>query len=159
MKAAIALVSGRPNSGKTACLLAVIARASARGLTCSGLVSHGLWNNGRKTGYMLEAVATGERRLLAEGHPDQEHTLFYGRFYFSQDIFAWGNTILGEAAGSGVVVVDECGPLEMNGSGLWPGMEYLILHHTGPLLISVRPSLQADLRRKIQSMHHRERHA
>ena len=39
----VALVSGCPNSGKTTYLRAVIARARSRGLTCGGLISHGLW--------------------------------------------------------------------------------------------------------------------
>jgi len=150
MKAAIAIISGRPNSGKTACLLAVIARARRLGLTCGGLVSHGLWNDGRKTGYMLEAVATGERRLLAESHPLDEADLTLDRFHFSGAGIAWGNAVLRHSRG--IVVVDEFGALEAEEGGLWPGIDYLLHNHRGSLLIAVRPALRRELLARIAAI-------
>ncbi|HNW58670.1 MAG TPA: nucleoside-triphosphatase [bacterium] len=149
---ALALVVGRPDSGKTAWLDAVVQRARSRGLQAEGLLSRGIRNNGRKSGFFLEDVASGERRLLAQERPDSERTLFYGRFYFAPATFAWGNAVLQACAGTGTVVIDECGPLELSGAGLWPGIRFLLRHHVGPILIAVRPGLQTEVRQKILSL-------
>ncbi|HPI72572.1 MAG TPA: nucleoside-triphosphatase [bacterium] len=173
----IALAVGRPNSGKTTWLAAIVQRARSRGLKIDGLLSHGLWVNGIKATYELEAVATGERRplarmnepatgdssldekninptagsLFAASAPDGKGSMITcGRFQFSRFAFDWGNKIL--RSSSGIIVIDEFGPLEASGNGLWPGIDYLLRHHTGPLLIAVRPSLQADLLQRIRTI-------
>ncbi len=172
----IALAVGRPNSGKTTWLAAIVQRARSRGIKTGGLLSHGLWVNGAKSEYELEAVDTGERRSLAclyeavPGNSSSENksinptarpipvvnaldgkelTITCGRFQFSRAAFDWGNKILRDS--SGMVVIDEFGPLEANGGGLWPGIDYLLRHHAGPLLIAVRPALQADLLQRIRT--------
>ena len=147
IKTAIALVAGRPNSGKTAYLTAVVRQARARGWPAGGLLSHGLWQEGMKTGYTLEEVSTGERRQLADGKPLDEEDLVLDRFHFSSAALVWGNAVLVKSAG--IVVVDEFGALESEGGGLWPGIDYLLRHHPGPLLIAVRPSLLRGLLERI----------
>lgn len=173
----IALIVGRPNSGKTAWLAAIVQRARSRGIETGGLLSHGLWVNGEKSEYELEAVATGERRPLAcmnkavpgssssdkkninptagpipvvNAPGGKELTITCGRFQFSRFAFDWGNKIL--RTSSGIIVIDEFGPLEASGGGLWPGIDYLLRHHAGPLLIAVRPSLQADVLQRIRAI-------
>ncbi|HNS72122.1 MAG TPA: DUF2478 domain-containing protein [bacterium] len=143
----IALVAGRVNSGKTAYLAAVVRRARARGWPAGGLLSHGLWQEGMKTGYTLEEVSTGERRQLADEKPLDEEDLVLDRFHFSSAALVWGNAVLVKSAG--IVVVDEFGALESEGGGLWPGIDYLLRHHPGPLLIAVRPSLLRGLLERI----------
>ncbi len=173
----IALAVGRSNSGKTTWLAAIVQRARSRGIKIDGLLSHGLWVNGAKAIYELEAVATGERRPLAcmneagMGGPSsdeksispparsiiavyppggKETTITCGRFLFSRTALDWGNMIL--RGSSGIVVIDEFGPLEARGGGLWPGIDYLLRHHAEPLLIAVRPALQADLMQRIRTI-------
>ncbi len=147
MRGAIALVSGPPDSGKTAYLAAVIEQARRRGLACSGLLSHGIRHDGVKTGFMLEAVGSDERRLLAAHHPLDPADLTLGRFHFSLEAIAWGNAVLRRSRG--VVVVDEFGALEAGGGGLWPGIDFLLQNHRGPLLIAVRPGLRVELLHRI----------
>lgn len=145
----IGLIVGRPDSGKTTYLDQVVRHARTRGICVGGLLSHGLWEEGLKKGFVLEDAASGARRILAGCRPEGDCTLLYGRFYFSPAAFAWGNAILAESAGIGLVVVDEYGPLEQQGVGLWPGIQALLNRHTGPLLLTVRPALRPGLHQRI----------
>ena len=100
---------------------------------------------------MLEAVATGERRLLADRHALDEADLTLGRYHFSGLTLDWGNLVLRRS--QGFVVVDEFGALEAEGGGLWPGIEYLLRQHASPLLLAVRSSLRTELQRRIQALY------
>jgi nucleoside-triphosphatase THEP1 len=148
----LALISGASNSGKTTYLDAVVRRALAKEATIGGLLSHGLWRDGGKAGFILESAATGERRQLADTRPLWEPRNRYGRFYFSPETIEWGNAVLETGAGSQLVVVDEWGPLELSGGGLWPGIDFLLRRHSGVLLITVRPGLLEDVRKQVHSM-------
>lgn len=146
----IALVSGKPDSGKTAYLQAVVQRAQRMGKNAGGVLSHGIWTDGRKTGFNLEIIPTGELYHLADEKRIWENAITYGRFFFDANVFKIAVEAIMAGSGSGLVVVDEFGPLEAAGGGLWPGIEYLLDHHDGCLVISVRPGLVAELMQRMQ---------
>lgn len=147
---AAALVVGPPNSGKSAYLQDVVELGRSRGKHVAGVISHGIWQEGAKSGFILEAVASGERRLFAVSEPRWQPILTLGRFYFSPGAIAWGNQTLLESTAAELVVIDEFGPLELEGGGLWPGIAFLLHNSPAPLLIAVRPSLTAAVLQRIK---------
>ncbi len=147
----IALVTGRPNSGKTAYLSALLQRAQRLGKSTGGVLSHGLWIHGDKRGFEVEIVASGEKHVLAGTDLQGTDTLRYGRFIFAAPVFERAVEALQESTGKEVVVVDEYGPLEQRDAGLWPGIAHLLRHHDGCLLISVRPALVHELVQRIRT--------
>ncbi len=146
----IALVTGRPNSGKTAYLQAVLQCARRLGRSTGGVLSHGIWTAGGKTGFILEIVATGEMHHLANDKNIFADAVSYGRFFFAANVFKIAAEAIKSGSGSNLVVIDEFGPVEAAGGGLWPGIEYLLRHHDGCLVISVRPALVEELKQRIK---------
>lgn len=138
---AAALIVGRPSSGKSTYLQRMVERGRSQGKNVGGVISHGIWQEGAKSGFILEAVASGEQRLFAASEPRWQPLMTLGRFFFSPGAIAWGNQTLMESTAAELVVIDEFGPLELDGAGLWPGIAFLVRHAQAPLLIAVRPSL------------------
>lgn len=148
----IALVVGPSNSGKTAYLESILRRSRLRGKFVGGLLSHGLWVNGDKSGFNLEMVASGAVHALATMEPHGANDLRCGRFYFAPAVLELAANELINCAGDRVVVVDEFGPLEAAGQGLWAGIDCLLRNHAGCLLIAVRPALLAELQQRIRAI-------
>jgi nucleoside-triphosphatase THEP1 len=146
---AAALIVGPSNSGKSTYLQNVVDRARSIERRVGGVISHGLWKDGAKSGFVLEAVATGEQRLFADSVARWQPLLALGRFHFSPEAIRWGITVLEESAAAELVVIDEFGLLELDGGGLWPGIEFLFRHSPAALLIAVRPSLVAAVKHRI----------
>jgi nucleoside-triphosphatase THEP1 len=147
----IALVVGGRDSGKTSYLEAVLHRARTLGKRGGGVLNHGIRALHEKTGFMLEVVATGDQYFLADNHRHSDTEIASGSFFFSPRTFEIAVEALKASSGADVIVVDEFGPLEKMGQGLWPGIEYLLHHHPGCLVISVRPRLLADLQKILHS--------
>jgi len=145
----IALVVGGRDSGKTSYLEFILHRARAQGKRVGGVLNHGIRPLHEKTGFNLEVVATGDRYPLADIHRHSETDIASGSFFFSPRTLTIAVEALKTGVGADVIVVDEFGPLEKRGQGLWPGVEYLLNNHPGCLIISVRHRLLADLQQII----------
>lgn len=138
----VVLVVGARNSGKTAYARALVARARAANRRVAGFLSEGEWQGGRKVGFHLQDVAVpGRRMLLASVEPGRGLELAVGPYHLSRAAFARADAELRRAAGADLVCVDEVGPLEVRGGGFAPALGFLLEHHTGILLLTVRPSV------------------
>jgi len=145
----MALVVGGRDSGKTSYLEFILRRARAQGKRVGGVLNLGIRPLLEKTGFILEVVATGDRYPLADRQRHSETDIASGSFFFSLRTLTIAVEALKASAEADVIVVDEFGPLEKRGQGLWPGIEYLLHNHPGCLIITVRHRLLADLQRII----------
>ena len=137
------IVTGATGSGKTTLVQAVVDRLRARGLRVAGIVAPGYVADGRRTGFDIVDLATGERMPLAreEEHVAGPHPR-WSRFAFSPEGLALGRKALGEdARGADVVVVDEVGPFELSGGGWASALDSLAASPAGVLLLVVRESV------------------
>ena len=144
------VITGATGSGKTTLASAVIDRLRARGARVGGILAPGLLEDGRRSGFDLVDLATGERVPLAReqagvsGPHDR-----WSRFAFSADGLGRGRRALAAAArGAEVIVVDEVGPFELSGGGWADSLDALSNGYTGALLLVVRESVVEAVRAK-----------
>lgn len=114
-------VVGDPGQGKTSCVSEVARRLREAGLQVGGIVQPAIVQGGRRVGYDLQDLATGERhpiaRLREDGRPGTP------RFVFEESGWAWAADRIRRARrDTDVLVVDELGRLEAIGAGHLPAI-------------------------------------
>jgi nucleoside-triphosphatase THEP1 len=137
------IVTGATGSGKTTLATAVVERLRARGSRVAGILAPGYLADGRRTGFDIVNLATGERKPLAreEARVVGPHAR-WSRFAFSTEGLAFGHKALAEdARGADVVVIDEVGPFELSGGGWAGALDALVAMPTGVMLLVVRESV------------------
>jgi nucleoside-triphosphatase THEP1 len=138
-----AIVAGGTGSGKTTLVTAVVEHLRARGVRVAGILAPGYLAGGRRSGFDLVNLATGERAPLAreEDHVAGPHSR-WSRFAFTPEGLALGHKALGEdARGADVVVVDEVGPFELSGGGWADALDALAATSSGTMLLVVREAV------------------
>ena len=137
------ILTGATGSGKTTLAGEVVERLRRAGVRVGGILAPGLLADGRRTGFDLVNLATGERADLAREHQDtRERHAQWSRFAFLAQGLALGERALGpDAGGADVVVVDEVGPFELSGGGWSASLDRLARAFTGSLLLVVRESV------------------
>jgi nucleoside-triphosphatase THEP1 len=148
--ARVTIVSGPRDSGKTRACSALAARFRAEGLSVGGVIAEAECNGGIKTAYSFLDLGAGSRALYARRapKPPSPGALSYE---FLPEGLAFGCAALRRAAAAlvDVLFVDEIGPLEMGGGGLWEPMREIASGFGGRIVLTVRPSLIADLRMRL----------
>jgi nucleoside-triphosphatase THEP1 len=137
------IVTGATGSGKTTLVTAVVERLRERGTRVAGILAPGHLADGRRTGFDIVNLATGERRPLAreEDRVAGPHPR-WSRFAFSAEGLALGHQALGDdARGADVIVIDEVGPFELSGGGWADALDALAATGGGRLLLVVRESV------------------
>jgi nucleoside-triphosphatase THEP1 len=139
----VVIVTGATGSGKTTLTRAVVERLKARGVRVAGILAPGFVADGRRTGFDIVNLATGEREPLArEGGRVAGRHPRWSRFAFSPAGLALGRKALAEdARGADVVVVDEVGPFELSGGGWADALDALAATSPGVMLLVVREAI------------------
>lgn len=134
------VLSGPVHAGKTTFLERAWARWSARGLACAGFLSPAVTDANGETGYDLLELPGGARRpyLRRRAGPGSERT---GPFVFVPAALERARAILRRAGGAGLLIVDEVGPLELRGGGLWPDLRDAVRRPEGTTLLVVREGI------------------
>ena len=142
---AIYLVTGTVHGGKTTYLAALVGLLKKRGLKIAGFLAPGSFSRNARSGYTLSDIASG-RELPMASAKEQEGWIRYRRFWFNPLAFIQGRDWVDSAlrANPDVLVIDEVGPMELEGSG-WS--ESLVAWSTQPVpvqLWSVRETLLSE---------------
>lgn len=119
------VVTGPPDIGKTAAIVAVAERLRAEGVPVAGIVQLGEVVEGRKVGFRLRDIASGEEAQLAS-RDKRGRGEFGTRFRFSEEGFRLGRKALARACAGGVLMIDELGPVELRGAGHMPAVRRAI---------------------------------
>jgi nucleoside-triphosphatase THEP1 len=143
------LLSAGSGLGKTTFLCDQLARLAAEGRSVGGVVSPAVFEQGRRIGYDLLDLRTGNRRLLARAVGPDSAAATVGVYRFDDQAMAAGNAAIIAAVQDGleIIAVDEVGPLEMRGGGWTPALEFA-LQKCLPgqhLVVTVRPTLADKL--------------
>jgi nucleoside-triphosphatase THEP1 len=148
--ARVTIVIGPRDSGKTRAALSLAVRYRADGLRVGGVIAEAGLEAGIKSAYSFLDLATGNRACYARRapYPPAPGALAYG---FIPEGLAFGCAALRRAAAERVDVmfVDEIGPLEMGGGGLWEPLREIASGFDGRIVLTVRPGLVADLRSRL----------
>jgi nucleoside-triphosphatase THEP1/energy-coupling factor transporter transmembrane protein EcfT len=112
----VVVVTGPGNGGKTSTTIALVDDLRARDAPIFGFVQPGDIVDGRKSGFRLRDVSTGEEVVLAT-QGERSEGEFGTRFQFSEEGFRLGREALSRSATGSVAIIDELGPIELRGQG------------------------------------------
>jgi len=138
----ILVLTGPVHGGKTTFLEGSLARWASRGFALGGFLSVAVTGGSGTPGYDLLELKTGRRHpyLRREGEPDAERI---GPFFFVPSTLERARSIIREAGPHELLIVDEVGPLELLGGGLWPVLrEALTLPGMRCLLVARKEILE-----------------
>jgi nucleoside-triphosphatase THEP1 len=140
----IFVLSGPVHGGKTTFLERSLPRWAGRGLACGGFLSVAVTDLTGAKGYDLLEIRTGRRHpyLRGDGGPDAERT---GPFFFVPETLGLARTIIREAGPGDLLIVDEVGPLELRGGGLWPALRETAGRPGRKILLVVREEILEDV--------------
>ena len=134
------ILTGPRRSGKTTLLRGAATSWKKRGLSFGGVLSLAVGPPEDVSGYDIFNLNTGEvfPFLRREGRREWEKA---GRFAVLPGAVATASEILLRVSSENPVIVDEAGPLELRGRGLWPAVSRLLAEPSRPILIVVRNGL------------------
>lgn len=140
----VLILTGAVQSGKTRFLAETFA---GTGPGVSGYLSPAVYEHGRLVGYDL-AVFGRERAvpfLRTRGQSAWERV---GPYFFIPDALADARRTIRRSPASDLLVVDELGPREIDGGGVWSALRAVMADPGRRLLLVVRPAcLEAVLAR------------
>jgi len=145
-RAKVYVLTGDQGAGKTTYLASAIPRMRAKGLTVGGILAHVLYADSKRIGYDVENVLTGERSPLCRtDHVASRQVI--GPFVFLEEGLALGQRALAQKTieHCDLVVVDEVGPLELQGGGWAQSVQRLLGMDGMNLLLVVRPAMVEKL--------------
>jgi nucleoside-triphosphatase THEP1 len=136
----IIILAGPVHSGKTTFLQGVFSRWRDRDLRMRGFLSLAFWEGGERRGYDLLELEKGRTLpfLRTSGETDWERI---GPFYVIPETLEAARSIILGASPDELLVVDEVGPLELGGGGLWPALDTVLKRPFIKTLLVVREGI------------------
>jgi nucleoside-triphosphatase THEP1 len=142
----VTIVTGPRDSGKTRTASDMASRFQAEGRRVAGVISVAELRDGTKAGYAFHDLGarvskTYARRRIGPVPPGGL------AFEFLDAGMDFGRAAIRRGCADGVdaLFIDEVGPLEMGGEGLWEPLWEARSGFEGELVLTVRPALLAEL--------------
>ena len=133
----IYIITGERGSGKTRLLAEFANYALSEGISAAGIYTNAIELDGERTGYMVNDIRSGKRRLLCSA--EEETNIKAGRYFFYEEAIEFGKKCLYESEDADLIIVDEAGPLEINGGGWYPPLKKIFEKDSKKaLFISIR---------------------
>lgn len=118
-KTLLYVLSGPIHSGKTSLLVRILTELKEQRRSLNGLLSLACFEEGEFQGYNGYGIGTGETfsliRMTGEAEWDR-----IGSFYFIPEGMRKAQAHIMQITSSRLTVIDEMGPLELEGKGFWP---------------------------------------
>jgi len=142
----LVLWTGEKHSGKTTSAAKLVETARGEGFNVAGLLAPSLYRDGELCGFDAVDLRSETRAPLAKRNTETGKT---GRFTFLPEGLKLGNAALSATtATADLVIVDEFGPLELDG-GLWRENVDSLLASSGALILLVVRRELADAVRHV----------
>jgi len=141
-------MTGPVHSGKTTLLKKMTQKLKQQELKIDGFLSESKWKDQKILGYDLFDLSEEKSHpfIRKKGRKDWEKK---GPFYFIPETFALAKQIIRRASNTDICVIDEVGPLELSGKGLWTALKEALQTHPSSLLLVVRISILEKFLSKI----------
>lgn len=151
------LITGPVNGGKTTYAESFARGRLAEGFSVRGVFSRAAYRGTEKISYSFEEFPAGARALYAvrrtpDRFPDDERSGALSRWEFLEQGFRFAGEVLERSAGAEYVLVDEVGPLELEGGGLRGPVERLIKARIGTPVLTVRDRLLDRVRALLEEL-------
>jgi nucleoside-triphosphatase THEP1 len=133
----VLVLTGPVHGGKTGFIQGAVAAWTRRGLACAGFLSPAAPDAPGGPGYDLVEIGSGRRHpyLRRQGPSGAERV---GPFVFIPETIERARTIIRASRPEELLVVDEIGPLELGGGGLWPVLREALGRQDRTVLLVVR---------------------
>jgi nucleoside-triphosphatase THEP1 len=142
------VLTGPVQSGKTRFLRGLAAKLKTKKVAVAGFLSTAVYENGRLAGYDLLALK-GKRPvpyIRRSGRPGWKKT---GPYFFVPNALEKAKGQIRDHRPGDLLIVDEVGPLELRGSGLWPALAEVFQWPEFKALLVVRTACLSVFRRKL----------
>ncbi len=141
------VLTGPVHSGKTTFLAGAADRWKASGFRVGGFLSVARLRDGSDQGYDLVDLKNGTSApfLMRKGEPDWPSV---GPYRFVPEILEQAAAIMSRDRDAEILIVDEIGPLELDGEGLWPAFEKALAHGSRCLCV-VREEILDEFRARV----------
>ena len=136
------IITGGQGQCKTTFLHLVLGLTVGLNVRVRGVISPGHVRDGRRSGFTLVDLATGEHEELSSIDPDPRCEV-HGRFYFHPEGLAFGRRALAppDPRETDLMVIDEVGRFELQG-GVWAEqIDRLVALPRPPMIWTVRRRL------------------
>jgi nucleoside-triphosphatase THEP1 len=136
----IVILTGPVNSGKTTFMKKLIPELSFRSVPVHGFLSERVKEKGTTTGYDLFSIQSQKTSpyLRTKGKEDWERI---GPYYLVPETLAEAKKTINKHLLSQWLIIDEIGPLELKGKGIWPALIRVLPNADLKLLCVVRRSI------------------
>jgi len=136
----INILSGPVHSGKTTLLKNTLSSLKKQNLTIDGYISEALWEKKEFLGYNLFDLKSRQSHsfIRKEGKEQWEKI---GPFFFLPETMDLAKKIIHRSQKADLCVVDEVGPLELKGKGVWPALNDALILFKPHFLLIVRGSI------------------
>jgi nucleoside-triphosphatase THEP1 len=149
----VIIIEGPLHAGKTTRVRALVETLAAMHVPLSGYLSPSVRNGEGITGYDLEVIGRGEAAPLLRRKSDGEKKrrgLDVGSFRFVPAGLERAREIVKKSGPGDFLVVDEVGPAELEGKGVWPELGPSLEEPGRRVLLVVRESILEDLLGRLQ---------
>jgi len=145
----ILVLTGPVHSGKTSFLRQVIARLRKQNVAFDGYLSFAVIREGRNIGYDLFDLTTEEATpfLRCEGEKGWPRV---GRYFFVPEGLEKARQKIVACSPRTFLIVDEIGPMEVRGGGVWPAFSSWLKKAGRGCLLVVRRSILGDFLRRVE---------
>lgn len=143
------IITGIKGNGKTSLLAETAKELKQRQVNVQGILQPATIVDGERAGYSLLDLDSGKLMPLASVAVKQEDATI-GAYAFNQKAFDFGFQIFQQIRNVEVAIVDEIGPLEVQGKGWDAPLRQLLSESLSVILISVRPTLLDQVLRAYQ---------
>ncbi|HUV02246.1 MAG TPA: NTPase [Desulfobacteria bacterium] len=144
-------LTGKPRIGKSTIIKEVIGRLKAEGIVVGGMLTADMHDGGRRVGFSIEDIRTGETGILAHVQLHR-HGPTVGKYTVNlTDLDAIGaHSITSALAQSDLIVIDEIGPMELKSTRFLDAVENA-LSSDKQLIVTVHQRSAHELVRRIKS--------
>ena len=136
----IFLLSGPVHSGKTTLLKRAVREFKDQGVRVDGFLSEAVFTGKERTGYDLLDLRE-DRSIPLLRIAGEEEWQKIGPYFFVPSGIEKAEKIILRSGGADICVVDEIGPLELEGRGFWPSLKRVLLPPSTNFLIVVRETI------------------
>ena len=145
----IYILTGPVHSGKTGFLKGVVQNLQEGGCKIAGFLSVSIWDGDVCTGYDLHDLSTRELYpFIRRAGGDTWQRI--GDYFFIPETLERAQDILQKTRDADLLVVDEVGPLELSGKGLWPALKDVIDRSSLNYLLVVRENILEDVLKMLE---------
>jgi nucleoside-triphosphatase THEP1 len=140
----IFILTGAIHSGKTSFVEKIVRELKEEKVQIRGFLSKVVMRGNEIVGYDLSDLED-DCPIPSIRKKGREEWQRIGSYFFVPDALDRAKSLILKSQKTGLLVVDEIGPLELEGQGFWPALKQVIIKPSLNLLLVVRRNMLEDV--------------